>query len=94
MPKLCWPLLLARASMRPVGLPIRRKSLGFFSTTVAGTGWAMAAWASSPYDSFLPLGPSTKPSRVRSVAASTFHCAAAAATSMARARAPSSRYWV
>ena len=42
------PLLLALASRRPVGLPMMRKSLGFLSVTFSGTGWVMAASASSP----------------------------------------------
>ncbi len=48
MPKSCRPLLLARASSRVVGRPIRRKSFGSFSAIVSGTGSAIAAVASSP----------------------------------------------
>ncbi len=94
MPNCCFPVDLAAASRRFTGLPMMAKSRGSFSLTVAGTLWRMAASANSPYVAFCPPGPYSTPLAARTWSGLTFHCAAAAATSMARALAPISRYCV
>ncbi|MNS91575.1 hypothetical protein D3C72_1256690 [compost metagenome] len=48
MPNCCLPVDLSRASSRPVGLPMSLNCCGDFSWTLAGTGSARAAAASSP----------------------------------------------
>ncbi|MNN23460.1 hypothetical protein D3C81_1368580 [compost metagenome] len=83
--------ILPRASSRGVGLPTMRNCAGSFSVTCCGTGSAIAACASSPKVArWLPEV--STPCSTLMPAASTCHLCAAAVTSMARARAPSSRY--
>src|SRR4029453_11071850 len=86
------PSHFGRLSSRRTFLPISRKSDGFFSGTVVGTGSRAASLASSAYLADCPAGPWTTLTSVRHWFGSTFHRSAAAATSMARVRAPSSRY--
>ena len=67
---------------------------GSLSLTVAGTGCCAAAATSSPNFACLPLACLSTPFATLISLADTCHCAAAAATSMARAAAPASRYCV
>jgi hypothetical protein len=86
------PLLFAGTSTRGSFWPISLKSLGSFRVTLAASGCAAALPASSPKlacrreAAWLSTPRSTTIS-----AAGTFHSAAAAATSMARAVAPAWR---
>ena len=61
-----------------------------FSFTDAGGFCACAAFARDPNDA-LCVPDTTKPLSARHVEAGTFHCAAAAATSISRAMAPTWR---
>ena len=91
MPKRPVPFTLAGVSRRFRGLPSNLKSFGSFNFGCTGTGNLAASEVKAPYDSLLPLGAITWLFSVRSVAASSFHCAAAAATSISRAAAPALR---
>ena len=86
------PLHLGRLSSRRVFLPTSRKSPEFLSGTVSGTVMCAAASARSAYVADRPPGPRTTLASVRHSLARTFHWSAAAAISMARVLAPSSRY--
>jgi len=83
------PVVLATLSLRGACLPMRVKSFGSFSVTVAGSGRAAAASASSPKPAVRPLGAwLTTPAMMVIDSAATFQRPAAASTSMARAVAP------
>ncbi|MNE71843.1 hypothetical protein D3C80_1677460 [compost metagenome] len=87
------PSVLSALSLRERrSLPIRVKSLGALSTSSAGTFWRDAASANSPNPALRPE-PAwlTTPLLTVISPAGTFHCSAAAATSIARAPAPALR---
>src|SRR6185436_2666274 len=86
------PSHLARLSRRRTLVPTRRNCEGSLSDTVGGTACLAAGSASSAYLAERPPGPCTTLASVRHCAGATFHRSAAAATSIARVRAPSSRY--
>ena len=90
-PKPALPVALARASRRGRGWPMSLNCAGVFRVTAPGSGSLAAASASSPKPALRPEGWSTRPASTRSSATGTPHCAAAAATSIARADAPASR---
>ena len=84
------PVDLASESMRCTGVPIKVKFLGSLSTTSLGTSSLAAAATNSPKQPlWLPL--LSTPLLTVMLSAETFHCCAAAATSMARAVAPTLR---
>ncbi len=86
------PFDLARASLRGAFLPISVKFFGSLSGTFSGTGIAAAAAASWPKLALRAPALST-PSLTVMLCGDTFHCLAAAATSIARAVAPALRSW-
>ncbi len=86
------PLDFAFESVRGTCLPMNTKSFASLSLIALGTGCFPAASASSPKVAFLPLACDTTPFCTRIASAGTFHCSAAAATSIARAAAPACRY--
>jgi hypothetical protein len=90
--KIALPFVFDTLSTRGAARPISVKSFGSFSVTSAGTGCLPAASASSPKPAFFPLAAcDTTPAFTVIWPAGTFHCAAAAPTSMARAVAPARR---
>ena len=91
MPYFALPFSLPGVSSRRVGLPRMRKSFGSFSDGFSGTGILAATPTSAPYATFLPLLWITWLASVRHSSAGTFHCVAAAATSIWRAAAPAWR---
>ncbi len=93
MANCCLPVDFARASSRgSFSLPTILNAEGSLSLTSLGTGCLAALPASSPKVAFLPAPAcATTPSLTVISPAATFHCLAAAATSMARAVAPASR---
>ena len=94
MPNSGLPATMAGVSTPPTDCPMIWKFAGSFSLSVAGSGAGSfaAAPASVAYGIDLPvLGSVTLPLPVVSISAATPHCAAAAATSIARAAAPACR---
>ncbi|MNN69007.1 hypothetical protein D3C81_1847570 [compost metagenome] len=87
------PSVLSALSLRARrSWPIRVKSFGDLSFTSSGTGCRAAASASSPKPALRPEAAwLTTPLLTEISCADTFHCSAAAATSMARALAPALR---
>ncbi len=85
-----WPVTFCGESRRLVALPRIFQSLRSFSATEAGGFCAWAALASDPKEA-LCAPETTKPFSARQEAGETFHCAAAAATSISRAMAPTWR---
>jgi len=86
MPNTAEPSTLLRASTRLFTLPISVKSFGDFSLGDSGTSRRAASFVSSPYDIFCEPC-ITWPSATVQSFAGTFHCAAAAPTSISRAAA-------
>ena len=92
MPNCVLPLTLSAESTRRSGWPMSLKSFGSFSATLPGIGSLAAAPASAPKPSCrFDAAWLTTPRATVQLAGSTFHCAAAAATSSVRATAPASR---
>ena len=91
-PNFIEPSHFGELSRRRVPFPINRNSAAVLSVTVSGTGRWDAASANSAYFADCPPGPWTTLDSVRHCSGATFHFCAAAATSMARVRAPNSRY--
>jgi hypothetical protein len=90
--KIALPLVLSGESLRGARLPMSLKSLGSLSRTSAGTPSRAAAFASWPKLAWrLEAECITAPSLTLTSSSGTFHCFAAAATSMARAEAPALR---
>ena len=86
------PFDLAFESVRGTCLPMNTKSFASLSLTLVGTGSNAAAADSSPKLAFLPFAWNTTPFFTWIESGGTFHCFAAAATSIARAAAPACRY--
>jgi hypothetical protein len=90
--KVCWPVVFAGLSRRRrSALPISVQAPASFNVTSAGGVSFAAASASSPKVAFLPLAWLTTPLETVISPAGTFHCLAAAETSITRAVAPARR---
>src|SRR5215472_9160091 len=86
------PAILSGTSRRVCRVPISFQSLGAFKSTCVGGAISAADAAIRPYVMLRPLGRwLITPCAAVHSATGTFHCAAAAAISIARAVAPARR---